>query len=503
MSRRNWYYEIVVVLLLLVNVYGASAQNSLPIGSGLDGIARLKEGRSMRASSSDPDLAGNADNRTIDPGQTVVVAELEGPGIITHIWNTIASQERGHTRLLTLRMYWDGEELPSVECPIGDFFGIGHGLNVPFSSAPVAVSADGRGRNCYWPMPFRKSAKITLTNDGKMKCDAFYFYIDWQKLDRLEDDTAYFHAMYRQEHPVQPGVNYLIADIKGRGHYVGTVLNVRQHLGSWWGEGDDFFFIDGESTPSLRGTGTEDYFCDGWGFRKFSNPYYGAPLTDPLEPGGRHSVYRWHIPDPVSFQTSLRLEIKHWGVTFKENGEVKSGFEERFDDFSSVAFWYQLEPHAPFEPIPSGKDRLYRDYDTMVEGESLLDQVKVSDGVVERQELPRANDGAHLWWRTEKANQSLEFPVNVAESGLYEITVFLTASRDYGVFELLLDGRPLNTRIDAYNPNVVFGETTIFDFPIEAGAHVLRVVNKGKSNESTGYQFGLDGYIFKRVPNRK
>ncbi|MBI3119039.1 MAG: DUF2961 domain-containing protein, partial [Candidatus Hydrogenedentes bacterium] len=242
-------------------------------GNPLAGLAELRPGDAMRAASTDPDLVnGNADARPIEPGATLVLADLEGAGVITHFWNTIASNEKGYSRLLVLRMYWDGETAPSVECPIGDFFGIGHGVDQPFQSLPVAVSSEGRGRNCYWPMPFRKSAKITVTNEGRERTNAFYYYLDWRRLPALSQRTAYFHAHYRQEHPTISRQNYLIAEIEGHGHYVGTVLNVRQHTPSWYGEGDDFFYIDGEETPRLTGTGTEDYFCDGWGFRQFSYP---------------------------------------------------------------------------------------------------------------------------------------------------------------------------------------------------------------------------------------
>ena len=247
-----------------------------PSGSPLEGLERLKDFETRRASSSDANWRnGNADARPIAPGATLTVAELEGPGRIVHIWCTIAHQDPYYSRMLTLRIYWDGESNPSVECPIGDFFGIGHGVDRAYDSMPIRVTSDGRGRNCYWPMPFRKSARITVTNDSDRNCGAFYYYVDWQKHRRLPDDVAYFHAMYRQEFPCVMGRNYLLADIEGRGHYVGTVQSVYMVSPGWYGEGDDFFFIDGETEPSLRGTGTEDYFCDAWGFKDAERPFYG------------------------------------------------------------------------------------------------------------------------------------------------------------------------------------------------------------------------------------
>ena len=256
-------HVLAAALILCAVPHYVSAQ-----GNPLDGLERLKNFESRRASSCAPDWrAGNGDARPIKPGDTLTIGEMKGPGVITHIWFTIAHEAKFYSRLMTLRMYWDGEQNPSVECPIGDFFGIGHGVDQPFMSLPLRVTSDGRARNCYWPMPFRKSARITVTNESDKPCRALYYYIDWQKHASLPRDTAYFHAMYRQEHPCVMGRNYLLADIVGRGHYVGTIQSVYHSSPGWYGEGDDFFFIDGEKEPTLRGTGTEDYFCDAWGFK--------------------------------------------------------------------------------------------------------------------------------------------------------------------------------------------------------------------------------------------
>ena len=188
------------LLCLLSCASVASAQFSP--GNPLAGLEKLKNFELRRASSSDPDWRnGNNDCRPIPAGGTLTVAELQGPGVIAHIWFTIAHSAKNYSRLLTLRMYWDGEKHPSVECPVGDFFGIGHGIDKPFSSLPIRVTSEGRGRNCYWPMPFRRSARITVTNESDQRCDALYYYIDWQKHPSLPADTAYFHAMYRQEFP--------------------------------------------------------------------------------------------------------------------------------------------------------------------------------------------------------------------------------------------------------------------------------------------------------------
>ena len=315
----------------------SQALAQLSPGNPLAGLEKLKDFEAMRASSSAPDWRnGNDDWRPIEPGGTLVLADLKGPGMITHFWNTIAHQAPFYSRLMTLRIYWDGETNPSVECPIGDFFGIGHGLDKPFVSLPIKVSSDGRGRNCYWPMPFRKSARITVTNESDKRCDAFYYYLDWQKYKSLPKDTAYFHAMYRQEYPCVMGRNYLIADLVGRGHYVGTVQSVQNMSAGWYGEGDDFFFIDGETEPRLRGTGTEDYFCDGWGFRQQDGPFYGAPLWE----GYRGRQPRLGLPLPHPRPGALQ--------------EVAAR-RDRAQRFAEIPRWQQQRVHRARRPDVLGR----------------------------------------------------------------------------------------------------------------------------------------------------
>lgn len=496
-GAKGWTMRFAAGILAGLALGAMTAAASGFPGNDLSGIATLKQGRSERASSSDPNWRnGNADSRPIAPGATLVLANLKGPGVINHFWNTIASRERGYSRLLVLRMYWDGETDPSVECPIGDFFGIGHGLDVPFDSLPVRVTSNGRGRNCYWPMPFAKSAKITVTNEGHKRTDAFYYYLDWQKVPKLPPNTAYFHAMYRQEFPTVMGRNYTIADIIGRGQYVGTVLSCRQRTPGWWGEGDDFFFIDGEKEPSLRGTGTEDYFCDGWGFRKQSGPYYGAPLFEGYQAGDRTTVYRWHIPDPIIFHTSLHVEIEHKGETFKPDGKVKSGFEERADDYSSVAFWYQIEPHKLFPKMPVGYARLYADYTKATEAESLIPKAKATEGAITEQKVGGASGGAQLFWTPTTAHQTLTIPVAVKTAGNYDVTVLLFYSRDYGIYEFQLDGKPLGKPVDMYSPSVTPRDKTFFpSVTLTAGPHTLSVVNKDKNKASKGFYCGVDGIL--------
>jgi hypothetical protein len=484
--------------ILILILSGATALAQLDAGNPLSGLEKLKDFKTMRASSSAPDWRNdNGDSRRINPGESLTLADLKGPGEIVHFWCTIADSEPFYSRLLTLRIYWDGETNPSVQCPIGDFFGIGMGVDKAFTSLPVRVTSDGRGRNCYWPMPFHKSARVVVTNDGQQPCDAFYYYIDWQQLPSLPADSAYFHAMYRQEFPCVMGKNYLLADIEGRGQYVGTVLSVYLTSSGWFGEGDDFFFIDGEKEPSLRGTGTEDYFCDGWGFREQAGPFYGAPLWEGDNAGDRGSVYRWHIADPVAFTKSLRVEIEHKGAQHFPDGST-DGFIERDDLFSSVAFWYQIEPHKPFPPLPSGQERLpIRDV-ALLKGHDAVATAKHSDAPIEVQPLGGVTDGRQLFFRPQNDQGWVEVSFESEKEQTAELTLKVIHSFDYGIYRVLLDGK-LVGRFDLYNPNIVPTREKLGTQTLSAGKHTLRFECVGKSPKSAGYYLGFDALTV-RVP---
>ena len=320
----------------------------------LENLAQKPEYESHRISSYDR-TGDNADRLTIEPGETKVLAEMEGPGAITHMWNTI-SAERYYPRMLILRIYWDGETTPSVEAPVGDFFAVGHGLDRPFQSLPVAVSSEGRARNGYWFMPFHKSAKVTVTHEGFHTVGAFYYYIDYRTYAALPENLLYFHAQYRQVTP-NPKIdlagknldgrsNYLVMETEGQGQYVGTVLSAQINADGWFGEGDDMFFVDGVETPTLNGTGTEDYFNDAWGFRPFAYPYHGVTVWEGYSTGARVTAYKWHIFDPVAFKRSLRVTIEHGHAN------------DRQDDWYSVGYWYQSLPSPSFPPLANVLDRL-------------------------------------------------------------------------------------------------------------------------------------------------
>ena len=318
-------------------------------GDVMSGLASPRNYSSARVSSNDPTGANNDGTQTnkIKAGETRTIANISGPGQVAHFWITTFGPI-DLLRDVILRIYWDGEAAPSVECPLGEFFGLGHGKYYTFDSLPMAIGND-KGLNCFFPMPFRKSARFTIQNLGKAAISDFYFYIDYQKFKAPRKDLLYFHAQYRQEKPVLTHGNYTILDARGRGHYVGCFFYARQNHDGWWGEGDDMIFIDGAKDAQLKGTGTEDYFCHSWGFA--NNTYtsrFGAPFSQSnWKQGDMFSVYRFHLEDAIAFTKSIRVTMEH--------GYEKTN--DRSDDFSSVAYWYQTEPHAAFPRLAQPAER--------------------------------------------------------------------------------------------------------------------------------------------------
>jgi len=289
---------------------------------------------------------------------TFTLAEIDGPGAIQQIWMTPAPLDK--TRLYILRFYWDGEAEPSVEVPMGDFFACGWGQYCQINSLAVCVNP-GSAFNCYWNMPFRKKAKITMENLDE-KDMTLYYQINYT-LTKVPDDAAYFHAQFRRVHRLPEKTVYTILDgVRGQGHYVGTYMAWEVRSPGWWGEGEIKFYLDGDKEfPTICGTGTEDYFCGSYNFENrqtrryqtFSTPYSGLAQVLPpdliYEPGQRFGLYRWHITDPVRFKKDLRVTIQALG--WQKDGT----YLPLQDDIASVAYWYQTEPHAKFPPLPAAE----------------------------------------------------------------------------------------------------------------------------------------------------
>ncbi|HNZ47869.1 MAG TPA: DUF2961 domain-containing protein [Candidatus Hydrogenedentes bacterium] len=441
--------------------------------SQLSLLTRALDFEAQRASSSNKDLGRNGDAHSILPGESLTLLDAAGPGIVNHFWNTVGTADPFYARSLVLRIYYDGQESPSVEAPLGDFFGVGHGAAKELDSIPVSVSSLGRSRVCYWAMPFRKHIRVVVANENPaVKVDSFYYYLDWQKVDQLPEDTLYFHARYRQEAPASEG-NYTILQTEGRGHYVGTVLSVHQMETGWFGEGDDFFYIDHAETPQLKGTGTEDYFNDAWGFREFCRPYHGVSLYEGVVVGDRVTAYRWHILDPVPFKESLRLEIEHKGSIFDEEAPIAKfeigGFIERSDWVSSVAFWYQYPPVNSDEPFPAWADRM-PPYKII----SASDLSYKADPPL----LVLPLSGAILYAPMSGTGE-ITYTFAIEEKGTYRLDGLFTHSLMCGVYQPYLDDAPIGAPVDfsapGFDPLWMHLDTLILD----AGEHHLKFVGTG------------------------
>ena len=295
----------------------------------------------------------------LEAGETVAIMDNEGPGVIRHMWITL---DPSCYRDVILRMYWDGDDTPSVESPVGDFFCCGWNQPLEVLSQPINVNPRG-GMNCYFPMPFRKHARITVTNDSPNRLDAFFYTINYT-LETVAQDALYFHAFYRRTNPLPYGEYYTLIDkIEGGGQYVGTYMAWQQNNAGWWGEGEMLMYMDGDKDfPTIIGTGTEDYFGGAWAFvqekegKTFSAPFLGyinanGSDTRTMRPGSRFVLYRFHVHDPIFFKQELTVKMQALG--WRKEGR----FLPLQDDIASVVYWYQALPHAKFPPFPCRNDR--------------------------------------------------------------------------------------------------------------------------------------------------
>ncbi len=478
----------------------------------LSNLAKPHQGRSMRATSTaklgdnprdwagEPNPDSNGDNSRVQPGETKVLMDVEGPGVITHIWMTFLGPEphpwakdgaANHQEML-LRMYWDGDDRPAVEAPVGDFFANSFGKRSEVVSLPVIVE-DADSYNCFWHMPFRKSARIEVVNQSDKPIGLLYFNIDWIKKNKIGPKMPYFYAQYRQEYPVENGKDYVVLDTKGKGHYVGTVMSVRTRSPSWFGEGDEKIYIDGEAKASIWGTGTEDYFLSAWGLKTTSTPYFGVPYFDQWGiVGGHTSAYRWHVTDPVVFNTGIKVTFEHMGwISPDENPDYKShSWNEREDDYSSVAFWYQTgEPtfnaRAPKERtlpcldrIIAAKDFTADKYHGPGEARAQFLDVHMSEHL-----LFKGNDQESAW---------VEIPFEIEKKEPKRLLLIVTKADDFGKYQAYLNGVKIGSVVDLYSKNVEAYEHHLLDFWPEPGKYTLRLECVGKDPTSLGHYLGLE-----------
>lgn len=481
----------------------------------LGDLAKPHEGRSMRETSThkigpdgkydpngEPDPQSNSDNKSVPPGQTKLLMNAKGPGVITHIWMTFLGPEphpwakngsANHQEML-LRMYWDGERRPGVEAPVGDFFANSFGKRSEVISLPVIVE-DADSYNCFWHMPFRKSARVEVVNQSEKPISLLYYNIDWIKKKKISKDTPYFYAQYRQEYPAESGEDYVVLDTQGKGHYVGTVLSVRTRSPSWFGEGDEKIYIDGEEKASIWGTGTEDYFLSAWGLKMTSTPYFGVPYFDQWGiVGGHTSAYRWHISDPIVFNKGIKVTFEHYGwISSDENPTQKvHSWNEREDDYSSVAFWYQTGEPTFAAHAPHARKRTLPNLDKIIAAKELTGAEHHGAGDAWAQNLDVYTDG-HLFYKPPaKEDAWVEIPFEVKKKEPRRLLLVLTRSYDYGQYQAYLNGVKLGGVMDLYSEEVSTWEYHLLDFWPEPGAYKLRLECVGKNILSTGHYLGIE-----------
>ncbi len=444
-------------------------------------------------------------------GEEVILAEINGPGAITHIWTT----HRGGGHDLVVRMYWEGSEHPSVEAPIGDFFGVAMGVNAPINSFPVQNSSEGRSRNCWWYMPFNKSAKVTASappseENAKRKTESLYFYIDYQVFAKPIKDIHYFHVRFLETDPPERGKPVLLAEALGDGHFVGVVMGHRTRTPGWFGEGDDIITVDGQ--VSFLGTGTEDYFCDAWGFqreRQFSDLYHGVPFLDERGIGTRSCAYRFHILDPIPFRKSFKFEIEHW-PWISPIPNTGRGY------YSSTSFWYQKTIHRPWprlerivanEPWDPSKGRWHVPGAIEAEDLGLLSfDTRLGANAKPTVEMVMPNlSGDHMLLFDSGGEGSFSLAVPADQEGEYDVKIHFVRAPEYGIVKLRINGEAVGEPVDTYKKTEDLTRPIwppqAFDFGIvhlKEGINVFEFIIESKRAEAEGYKVGIDCLVLER-----
>jgi hypothetical protein len=442
----------------------------LPWSYSLAGLPHLPEGRNRRISSNQQPEWNNAnmDMTVLPPGRSIEMPKLRGPGVIKHIWMTSHAGRVNELNALSLRIYWDDRTEPGVLAPLGEFFAVGQGKPATVESLPVQVSPSG-ALSCYWPMPFAKSARIVVSNDNSNRTAGLYWQLDWVELEALPQDTPYFHAQYHQEYPAHAGRDYLVADLNGKGIYVGTVMSVTLGQDGWWGEGDDFFFIDGERVPSLQGTGMEDYFNDAWGFRTRTGHWFGQPRWQGDNAGDSGCAYRWHLMDPISFSSSLKVAFEHKGNRAED---IEGFYLERPDFINSVAFWYQLGEPQPFDQLPPFSERTvpWQQHHLV----PALHQARVTGKIKPRVDFA-GMFGARpvLNWSNTVPGARLTVPFMVSNSNRYAVRLTAVAGPEFGLYDIELDGKTVMTRVDFHAADYEELDLALGTHQLTNGGHYL------------------------------
>jgi hypothetical protein len=444
---------------------------------------------------------------TLEAGKSRTLMDVNGPGAIQHIWIVV---DEDKWRSCVLRCYWDEETTPSIETPLSDFFAVGHGKFAPVNSLPVLVNARS-ALNCFWPMPFRKRARITVTNEARSNIGLLTYQITYVEAP-LPDNAAYLHAQYRRASTAQQNPYVILDGVKGKGQYVGTFLAWSQMTDEWFGEGEIKFYLDGdEEFPTICGTGTEDYFLSSYGFpRLYSTPFVGVTLKDGTaqnhadgKAGTKWSLYRWHVMDPIRFQQDLRVTIQALGW---ERGRVV----RKSDDIASVAYWYQSEPHAAFPPLPPAADRT-RDAHRQaalppgaasLEAEAMKVMASSADLNISIQENYPFEQGqwsgsAQVFVQARQPGDYVELLAADRVDGPRRLVLEATKAPDYGTLQFAINGKAAGT-FDGYAATPrLSSPVALGTFEPKDGKLVLRVEVSGANPQARDgkYFFGLDRLI--------
>ena len=473
------------ILILAGIFYGCDSSYRVDLNDLLaEGtLPKLKECKLIQVSSHDPS-GGNNDRIIIPPRSSATILDVAGPGVIVRIWMTIDSRDPHFLRRVLIRMYWDKETDPSVEVPFGDFFGCG--FEYKQYATPYLGMTSG-GYVCFFPMPFEERARVVVVNETGQEIPAFYYQIDYQKLEKpIDNDIAYFHAYWNRDVRTDYDSSYTVLNAKGKGHLVGVSMNMQsyeQNLGFL--EGDEKIFIDGEKKPSIYGTGTEDYFSSGWYFSKgeYAAPYNGLVLKD--DSLGRIAAYRFHIPDPISFKKALKFTIEHG----HGNTEIA--------DYSSTAYWYQLEPHKKFPPILKAGLRIPLRSVTpnhLLEAEHMkFNMGSIKSGVEEMSDYGPDWSGSKQLLIEAKDKDAFSWVIPGLNENSYTFHLYYTKGPDYGNLNVFINDRKVG-EIKGYSPVLIHGgKISIENIKNQGKEIIIKFVVDGKQPSSKGYKAGLDG----------
>ncbi len=503
-------------LFLLLFFSGAGGLSSA-LGQGEAwGLPAPGGGKPFRFSSADA-TGANRDYRVLHRKEELVLCDAKGPGTITHIWMTVdpGRELPFSARKVIFRIYWEDQAEPAVEVPLGDFFGMGLGIRHNLWTLPVRVSAEGRAMNCFFPMPFLKEARLTLENQGE-KDVLVYWNIDGTR-GMAPGGACYFHAVYRQEVPALSAMEYEILEVKGSGRYLGTLFCIQQTTPGWPGEGNDRFYVDGDTLPTLEGTGLEDYFLDAWDFRPSNSPFYAIPLSTGEETGSVHTALRWHLADPVRFRRSLRVTVEKRGRVYDDKGVLR-GNGLRKDHYSSVAFFYLDKPaRPPGNPLPKVRRLVFPEVrpearflrGPLLEAEDAPDLTAQGSLRVLGANRLLWGGGRILEWTPSGKGAVLDVPMEDLRPGVYSCRVTLRRGRAGGRFQVSLPGGEalafdafLDKREELCLPERIYLGT----FPVEGRRTVLEFKSLGRNAFSRGTKLEVDRIRLERkgdLPGRK